>query len=88
MEVKMIGSRSTVLEWQREHRGFLDGFYLETNPPDGEISRPKRQTDKSREVTGLKPGKRYSVKVHSTAYGLLRFCVNIILNITFHYLNH
>ena len=77
IEVKDIGSRSAILDWQREHRGHLDGFYLETTPPDGDISRPKKDTDKQREVTGLKPGKRYSVKVHSTAYGLLRFCVKI-----------
>ena len=71
-----IGSRSAVLDWQKEHRGYLDGFYLETSPPDGEVNRPRKDDEKKRELTGLKPGKRYSVKVHSTAYGLLRDCVN------------
>ncbi|CAG5105137.1 Oidioi.mRNA.OKI2018_I69.chr1.g1866.t2.cds [Oikopleura dioica] len=73
IEVKSVDSRSAVLDWQREHRGFLDGFYLETVPPEGEMIRPKRNTDKQREVAGLKPGKKYTVKVHSTAYGLLSF---------------
>lgn len=73
IKVSEIGSRSAILDWQKEHRGYLDGFYLETNPPDGAISRPKSDTDKKREITGLKAGKRYSVKVHSTAYGLLSF---------------
>lgn len=74
ISVADIGSRTAVLEWQREHRGFLDGFYLETNPPDETaITKPRTDTDKQREITGLKPGKKYAVKVHSTAYGLLSF---------------
>jgi len=73
IEVKSVDSRSAVLDWQREHRGYLDGFYLETVPPEGEMIQPKRSTDKQREVAGLKPGKKYTVKVHSTAYGLLSF---------------
>ena len=73
IEVKSVDSRSAVLDWQREHRGFLDGFYLETVPPEGEMIRPKRNTDKQREIADLKPGKKYTVKVHSTAYGLLIF---------------
>jgi len=43
------------------------------NPPDGVIEQPRSSTEKQREIVGLKPGKRYGVKVHSTAYGLLRF---------------
>ncbi|CBY31275.1 unnamed protein product [Oikopleura dioica] len=73
IEVKSVDSRSAVLDWQREHRGYLDGFYLETVPPEGEMIQPKRSTDKQREVAGLEPGKKYTVKVHSTAYGLLSF---------------
>ena len=40
-----------------------------------EIEQPRDSTEKQREIVGLKPGKRYGVKVHSTAYGLLRFCI-------------
>ena len=75
IEAVEVGSRTAILDWQREHRGYLDGFYLEMNPPDGEIEQPRKSTDKQREIVGLKPGKRYGVKVHSTAYGLLRFCI-------------
>lgn len=73
IEVSDVNSRGAVLNWQREHRGYLDGFYMETSPPDGDIIRPGDETEKAREITGLKPGKRYGVKVHSTAYGLLSF---------------
>jgi hypothetical protein len=73
IEAVEVGSRTAILDWQREHRGYLDGFYLEMNPPDGEIEQPRRSVDKQREIVGLKPGKRYGVKVHSTAYGLLSF---------------
>ena len=53
---------------------------METSPPDGDIIRPGDETEKAREITGLKPGKRYGVKVHSTAYGLLRCRVKIDKN--------
>lgn len=68
-----VGSRSAILDWQKEHRGYLDGFYIETSPPDGEVANPRDSSEKQRELVGLKPGKRYGVKVHSTAYGLLSF---------------
>ena len=73
IETVEVSSRTAILDWQREHRGYLDGFYLEMNPPDGVIEQPRSSTEKQREIVGLKPGKRYGVKVHSTAYGLLRF---------------
>lgn len=73
IETVEVSSRTAILDWQREHRGYLDGFYLEMNPPDGVIEQPRSSTEKQREIVGLKPGKRYGVKVHSTAYGLLSF---------------
>ena len=73
IETVEVGSRSAILDWQKEHRGYLDGFYIETSPPDGEVANPRDSSEKQRELVGLKPGKRYGVKVHSTAYGLLSF---------------
>ena len=35
IEAVDVGTRTAILDWQREHRGYLDGFYLEMNPPDG-----------------------------------------------------